>query len=181
MRTTVILVLFGMLSSLTSCAEHEIRRPEPAPAGADALRVVTYNVNYGLRGDLEGIELIAESDADIVLLQETTPAWEAAIREELSDRYPTMEFRHCCGAGGLAILSTYPIRDDDYLEAPPGGWFPGWRVTLETPGGPVQTLNVHLRPPFARSGGVAVGYFTTPAKRLMSPKKLVSRTPRYLA
>ena len=68
MRTTVILVLFGMLSSLTSCAEHEIRRPEPAPAGADALRVVTYNVNYGLRGDLEGIELIAESDADIVLL-----------------------------------------------------------------------------------------------------------------
>ena len=45
------------------------------------------------------------------------------------------------------------------------GWFPAMRVVLHTGLGPVQVLQVHLRPPFSDSGSVVSGYFTTPPVR----------------
>jgi endonuclease/exonuclease/phosphatase (EEP) superfamily protein YafD len=124
---------------------------------------MSYNVNYGLSGDEQAIEAIRKSNADFVLLQETTAAWETQIRRELSTEYPHMAFRHCCGAGGLAILSKGQIVQDEYL--PPRtkdrGWFPAWRHIVDTPLGKVQTLNVHLRPPISDGGSVVRGYFST--------------------
>ena len=36
-----------------------------------------------------------------------------------------------------------------YYREAPGTWHPGWLVRVQTPAGPVQLLNVHLRPPVA--------------------------------
>ncbi len=129
-------------------------------AGAPALRVLTFNINYGVGHDPRNIAAVAEADADLVLLQETTEASEHAFREVLSARYPHMLFRECCNAGGLGVLSKYPIREQSYLE-PTVGWFPAWRVVVDTPLGPVQALDVHLRPPMSDGGSWVAGYFST--------------------
>lgn len=153
-------VLLGfVLFAVAGCRDPRAPR-EPDPTAAH-LRVMTYNVNFGLEGDPATVDVIAADDADVILLQETNEAWELALRERLSGRYPFIEFRHCCRAGGLAVLSKYPLGEGDYIEPPDGGWFPGWRLVVDTPLGPLQTLNVHLRPALGERGGVVSGQVTT--------------------
>jgi endonuclease/exonuclease/phosphatase (EEP) superfamily protein YafD len=153
--------MFAILA-VTAC----VHRPPTVPDTPDGPRVtiMTYNVNFGLAGDLHGIDAIREGGADVVLLQETTAEWERVIRDELSDDYPHMLFRHCCRAGGLAFLSRYEIDDHDYV-ASIEGLFPAWRVVVHSPVGPLQVLNVHLRPPISDTGSVVSGYWSTPPVR----------------
>jgi endonuclease/exonuclease/phosphatase (EEP) superfamily protein YafD len=138
-------------------------RSPKAPAGA-AIRVMTFNVNFGLGGDPETLVAIRRGGADLVFLQETTPAWEEALRRELGRRYPHMAFRHSGGAGGLAVLSRYPFQDAGIIENLEG-WFPAWRLVVRSPLGRLQVLQVHLRPPVSDRGSVVSGYFTTPGVR----------------
>jgi endonuclease/exonuclease/phosphatase family metal-dependent hydrolase len=137
----------------------------PPVSGSPSLRLMTYNVNYGIAGDGETIAAIADEDADVVLLQETTEAWEASLAAALGGRYPHRAFRHCCGAGGLGILSKHPFDEREYLAPPEGGWFPAWRLVVHTEPGPLQVLNVHLRPQLSESGSFLGGVFTTPPIR----------------
>ena len=74
-----------------------------------------------------------------------------------------MRFHHCCGAGGLAVLSKHPIVDDEVLPAV--SWFPAWRGVVQTRLGPVQVLDVHLRPNFDDDGSIPGGILKTPAIR----------------
>ncbi|MCX4239459.1 endonuclease/exonuclease/phosphatase family protein [Paraliomyxa miuraensis] len=135
--------------------------PLPAvPAGTPPLRVLTFNINFGVGEDPRNVAAVAEADADLVLLQETTLASEQAFRQVLADRYPHMLFRECCNAGGLGVMSKYPIAEEQYLE-PTVGWFPAWRVVIDAPLGPVQVLDVHLRPPMSDGGSWVAGYFST--------------------
>lgn len=127
-------------------------------------RLLSFNVNFGLAGDLETLQAIGTSGADIIFLQETNSDWQVAIEEKYKFRYAVRRFRHCCNAGGLAVLSRFEIIEQEYLKNSVG-WFPAWRVVLRTPLGPVQFLNVHLRPPFSDSGSLLIGYFSTPAIR----------------
>jgi endonuclease/exonuclease/phosphatase (EEP) superfamily protein YafD len=159
MRWILALVLLSV-----ACAE---RRPPEAPAAGQAhLRVMTYNVNYGIAGDAATMGAIEAGEAAVVLLQETTPAWEAALRARFSETYPHMGFHHCCGAGGLGVLSQHPFEDAGHLPPPePAGWFPAWRIVVHAPLGDVQILNVHLRPQVSDSGSVVSGIFTTSSIR----------------
>lgn len=141
------------------------RTARTIPAHVPKLVVLTYNVNFGIPGDLPTMEAIARADADVIFLQETTAEWETALRATFSHTYPHQSFHHCCGAGGLAVLSRLPFETPTYLPPPEGGWFPAQAVVLQTPLGPVQALNVHLRPPASESGSFASGYFTTPRVR----------------
>jgi endonuclease/exonuclease/phosphatase (EEP) superfamily protein YafD len=131
-----------------------------ARADAPRLSVMTYNVNYATAGDATIVAAIAEGDADVVLLQETTPAWEKALRGRLGARYPHILFRHFHRSpGGLGVLSKHPVVEKDYLPAP-SGWFPAWRLEVEAPLGAVQVLNVHLRPNVDGHSWIK-GWFTT--------------------
>lgn len=146
-----------------SCSTQARTARQPQP-GVPHIRVMTYNVNYGLDGDPDGIAAIAAADADLVLLQETTAGWEQALREALGERYPHMAFRHCCIAGGLGVLSKLPISEREYVHSE-AGWFPAWRLIVQGPAGPLQVLNLHLRPQVSDSGSVVSGYFSTPPIR----------------
>jgi endonuclease/exonuclease/phosphatase (EEP) superfamily protein YafD len=127
------------------------------------LRVVSYNVNYA--GDeAPTLDVIALADGDVVLLQETTPRWERALRRRFHDRYPHMAFHHADRSpGGLAVLSRYPIEADAILP-PAEHWFPAERLVVATPLGRVQILHVHLRPAIDQGDWVR-GYLTTPPIR----------------
>ncbi|MBI3184299.1 MAG: endonuclease/exonuclease/phosphatase family protein [Myxococcales bacterium] len=153
----------GVALLAPSCA-HPTRAARPPHPGERHLRVATYNVNFGIPGDEATLAAIEATEAELVLLQETTPAWEAFLRSRFRNRYPRMAFRHCCGAGGLAVLSRYPFAEG-HLEGPKEGWFPAQRLVVKTPLGLVQVLNVHLRPPASDSGSYLSGYFTTPKVR----------------
>jgi endonuclease/exonuclease/phosphatase (EEP) superfamily protein YafD len=155
----VVSLALALACARTPAAEHP-----RAPVGP-ALRLLTYNVNYGIAGDDETIAAIREADADLILLQETNAAWEQALRASLSSQWPRMIFKHRGGAGGLAVLSRLPILDVEFFAPVGEGWFPAARVVVDTPFGRVQALSVHLRPPVSDGGSFVSGAFTTPAVR----------------
>lgn len=160
-RTLATLTL-ALLSGALACSP--VKTPRQPRTGEPTLTVLSYNLNYGMAGDLATLDALQTKDADLILLQETTPEWEAVITARLSERYPHMRFRHCCGAGGLAVLSKRPFEERDYKKAS-AAWFPAWRLLAETPIGPLEIMNVHLRPQVSDSGSVVSGYFTTPSVR----------------
>jgi len=122
------------------------------------LSVVTYNINWGCPAPARVIEFLRRADADIVFLQETHRHWEEALRTHLAKSYSHFEFHEGPGAGGIAYLSKYPLKNVKLVK-PVAGWFPALRADVETPIGRVQLLNVHLRPPLSNRGSVSLGVF----------------------
>lgn len=88
----------------------------------------------------------------MLCLQEVTPAWETVLAARYGERYPHRLYRvvdpHGAtrGAGGLAVLSRFPLTDFG-VEPAPNGWHPAWHLQVDPPSGPIQILNVHLRGP----------------------------------
>jgi endonuclease/exonuclease/phosphatase (EEP) superfamily protein YafD len=139
------------------------------------IRLLTYNVNFGLAGDQTNIAAIRDAAADLALLQETNAGWEQALRRELTAEYPHMMFKHRGGAGGFAILSRLPIVESEVIPPSADGWFPAGRIVVTTGFGLLQALNVHLRPPVSDGGSFVSGYFTTPGVRLQEMQSFVRR------
>jgi endonuclease/exonuclease/phosphatase family metal-dependent hydrolase len=164
MRTILRHIPAGFIFVLLGC--HSIRKAD-VPTGPH-FRVLTYNVNWGMPGADSAAQIIRKSGADIVCLQETTPQWEAYLHATLSREYPYMDFRDSRGrmGGGLAFLSKAPQTEVAYISSDTG-WFDGWIRKFQTPIGPVQILNVHLKPPVGNRGGFTVGgYLFTGKDRL---------------
>jgi|SRR5687767_2918177 len=137
------------------------RQPE-AVAPDTGFSLLSYNINWGGAGADQVAAIIRNSNVDIVCLQETTPAWEKYLRGELRSKFSFAVFRESEGrmGGGLAFLSKLPAREVAYVRSETG-WFDGWIREFQTALGPVQALNVHLRPPVSESGGWVSGYFGT--------------------
>ena len=165
-----LLALLGVLL----CGCRSTRAPE-TPPGAQ-LRVLTYNVNWGGPGPESAAQIIEGSHADIVCLQETTPAWEQFLRSRLSREYAWAEFRESKGrmGGGLGFLSKLPAREIAYVPSDTG-WFDGWIMAFTTALGPVQVLNVHLRPPVSDRGSWVSGYLSTGDDRLREIQRFYAR------
>jgi endonuclease/exonuclease/phosphatase family metal-dependent hydrolase len=153
-RIRIVLLVF-----LAGCAPQ--RQPDFTP-DKPHLKVVTYNVNWGFSQPQIVVGFLAEADADIVCLQETHSRWEAELKKQLAVRYPYCAFRGLPGAGGIAIMSKYPLRAVQVIE-PNEGWFPAILAKAQTPVGEIQILNVHLRPPLSDSGSVTIsGVYNAP-------------------
>ncbi len=156
-RARAFVTSVGLLVS--GCAEPPLRPRAPTP-GVPHFRITTFNVNLDMAGDAETLAAVGAADADIICLQETNADWEAAVRGAYGTRYPHMRFQHDGeGAGGLAVLSRFPLRDEG---AVPGfrGWHPSWHLTADTPMGPVRLLLVHLRPRVSKKHGYVNAYLT---------------------
>jgi endonuclease/exonuclease/phosphatase (EEP) superfamily protein YafD len=161
----VLALVVASTVSTAGCVRATRVAREPRP-GSPRLTVETFNVNFGIPGDPGTLAAIAAGNADVVFLQETNGAWEDAIRGSgFAAEYPHMEFHHCCGAGGLAVLSRLPFEAEVLENTTESGWFPALRAVVKTPIGDVQVLSVHLRPQLSPSGGVVSGYLTTPKVR----------------
>jgi len=119
----------------------EPRDPDP---GVAHFTVQTFNVEFQHASDPATVEAVGAADADVVCLQEVTPDWESAILKRYGDRYPNMLFRANGGTGGLAALSRFALQDLGVLASPDGS-HPAWHVLVDSPMGPVELLNVHLR------------------------------------
>lgn len=155
MRQFYVLALVLVL--LCGCSATRVAKTPSGPH----VRVLTYNVNWGApRPDL-AIEAIRRADADIVCLQETTPQWEQYLRDYLPEyRFAEGRDSKSRTGGGLAFLAKTPAEEVAYIPSETG-WFDGWIMKFHTAIGPIQVLNVHLRPPISDGGSWVSGYFTT--------------------
>src|ERR1044072_1684039 len=114
MRRPLIACLAGAALSTFLCGCHT-GRPVETATGAH-FKVLTYNVNWGgPRPDLAA-QIIKESGADIVCLQETTPEWAQFLRQSLGDQYSFTAFRdsQLRSGGGLGFLSKLPAHQVAY-------------------------------------------------------------------
>jgi endonuclease/exonuclease/phosphatase (EEP) superfamily protein YafD len=163
MRKLPLAVLLLMaVVSLSHCA-HATRTARAAPGGTPTLKVVAYNLNYGIAGDEETLAAI-DSGADVVFLEETSPEWEDAIRRAVGRTWPYQAYLHAPAAGGMAVLSKRPLETKEALPNP-RGWFGALRVVTQTPIGPLQALVVHLHPPVTDDGDWVRGYLSTSPRR----------------
>lgn len=159
-------VVAWLFASALSACHGEPTRGAPVERPG-VLRVMSYNVNFGLAGDRAGVDAVVVGAADVVFFQETNAAWEAALTRGLRIRYPHRQFTPPADwpAGGMGVMSRFPIIALEELP-PAGGPFFAWRVVLDTHLGRIQVLNVHLRPPMSDGGSWVVGYFSTRRDRL---------------
>jgi endonuclease/exonuclease/phosphatase (EEP) superfamily protein YafD len=163
------------------CGHPQTNAQAPGKPAADELRVLSYNVNFGLAGDMQEITAVGPVMADVVFLQETNAEWEAAFVDTFSRRYPHHRFDapESMPAGGMGVLSRFPIESIEKLPSH-GGFFFAWRVVLQTNLGRVQVLNVHLRPPISDGGSWLAGYFSTRENRLEEIEYHLARIDRAL-
>jgi len=158
LATTAVLAAIAIM---TAGCDFRSVRPSEKPSGPH-FTVMTYNVNYGMPGAAEAAGAILQGDADIVCLQETTPQWQAYLAGKLSRKYPHRDYKHAGAAGGMAFLAKRPFRQVAQTS-PKAGWFPSWIIEADTPLGPVQICNVHLRPQLSDRGSVTPSaYFNSP-------------------
>ncbi len=173
MRLPMRRLVPGGLALVAAVLCSSCTRPrEPVAPVGPSFTAMTFNINWGgYRADLSA-RAILESGADVICLQETTPAWEGYLRPLLAARYPHALFRHGRGAGGMAVFSRWPVREVA-RATPPAGWFFGWVLAVGTPAGEIQVLSVHLRPSLSDTGGVSIGaYFAASGRRLEEIKFL---------
>ncbi|HET7713311.1 MAG TPA: endonuclease/exonuclease/phosphatase family protein, partial [Patescibacteria group bacterium] len=91
MKGALALLLF--VSMVIGC--QSVRQPQPMHEST--FKVLSYNVNWGGVGSDEVAEIIRESDAEIVCLQETTPEWERFLKREFGADYSFARFRQSKG------------------------------------------------------------------------------------
>jgi endonuclease/exonuclease/phosphatase (EEP) superfamily protein YafD len=118
-------------------------RPAARPALPGELLVATFNIYFPAADDAETVAAVGETAADVVLLQEVSPRWQQVLEERYSVTYPYRLFAPAGGAGGLGVLSRFPLVDEGLLAA--AIRHPAWLVGVHTPAGELHVLNVHLR------------------------------------
>src|SRR4051812_18200741 len=152
--TPVFLALFA------ACGEPPLR-PRPPREGAPHFTIMSYNIELGAAGSPRSLEGLDDLKADIVCLQEVTPAAEAQLRLAYAELYPYQLYKSKGGAGGLAALSRFPLVDRGLRPAPNEDWHPAWHLEADTPAGPVQILDVHLRSLFSGDPNPVDSYLST--------------------
>jgi endonuclease/exonuclease/phosphatase family metal-dependent hydrolase len=146
-----VVLLLG--PTVGGCAERPLEPRAPTP-GAFHFTVQTFNVEYTDSNDAATIAAVGAADADVVCLQEVTPAWVEVLNSTYAERYPHRLFhvRGPTSTAGLAVLSRFPLTDEG-IEAAPNGWHPAWHLRIATAVGPIEVLHVHLRAPMHGKGG----------------------------
>jgi endonuclease/exonuclease/phosphatase (EEP) superfamily protein YafD len=121
-----------------------------APSNRPILTVATYNL-LGSNGHIQNIvATIRETEADVIALQELTPAVAETIQRDLAADYPYQILDPQVGVTGAGVISRYPLHDPG--QTLPGGWIGRPQVlTLEFAGAAVAILNCHAFPYHMRS------------------------------
>lgn len=116
-------------------------RPTPA-ANAPRLSVMTFNVHVSNQNPAGVVDAIRTANADVVGLQEVNPVMAAALRQDLSGRYPYQILEAPGAVSTLAVLSRYPLQptgitlSGDWNDAP-------LVVRLQLASATVTILNAH--------------------------------------
>ena len=110
----------------------------------DTLAVMTFNLGPGQARPEQILTAIEDEEADIVTVQELTPATVKMLREDLTQRYPYSILN--LGSSTTGLMSRYPIINSDWFR-PAGQGRSVLHATLDAKGTPIHILAVHPVPP----------------------------------
>ncbi|HEX7586944.1 MAG TPA: endonuclease/exonuclease/phosphatase family protein [Anaerolineae bacterium] len=122
-----------------------LTQPAPVSAAAnDTLTAMTFNLGAAQAQPEQILAAIDTEKADIITVQELTPATVKALRENVAQRYPysILDLR----AGTTGLISRYPIINSDWFR-PAGRGRPVLHATLNANGVLIHILAVHPLPP----------------------------------
>lgn len=108
------------------------------------LTVMTYNAGAGLASPSRLIDLLRQSRADIIGLQELAPEQGEAIADLLRDEYPHQTL-HPTGIPGKGIISRFALHETSLLHWHPGR--PDLQAVVAAPGGDLTVIVAHPPPP----------------------------------
>lgn len=130
-------------------------RAASAAVDGPAITLLTYNL-YAASPSFDAIvEVIRQANADIVALQEVSPAAAERLAAEFADAYPYRALHpgESNGILGQGVLSRYPITADDYWRV----YLAHQRVQLDVDGMALVLYNTHPIQPLAQGfGGFAM-------------------------
>lgn len=121
---------------------------KPGAAAPPSLQVLSANLLM-INKKTEGIVAeVQASGADLILFQEYTDHWHAALHPVLKETHPHAEWVTRDDSFGIAMYSKHPFvepaRSDHALG---GGGVPQQRAVIEVGGRRVAVYNIHLLPP----------------------------------
>ncbi|MFP5310568.1 MAG: endonuclease/exonuclease/phosphatase family protein [Actinomycetes bacterium] len=119
---------------------------------ADTVRVVSFNTFVGAPDHQHVLDLVAEHDPDVLVLQEVFPDREAALREALAGSHPTQVVVQSEGVGGVAVFSRFPLLGETRVGDASTNSRSTEVVTLDALGTPLQVVPVHLISPCPTCG-----------------------------
>jgi endonuclease/exonuclease/phosphatase family metal-dependent hydrolase len=158
MSSRTLLALLAV-SSLFGCGQKPLDAREPDP-GMAHFTIATFNVLDDDATNPATVDAIGKIDADILALQEVTPALETILREKFAAKYPYMIF-HPSDAAGIGAMSRFPMKEGKFMELT-NGWHPSLELSVETPAGKLEILQVHLHAPEGNGPGVLKSIAETP-------------------
>jgi endonuclease/exonuclease/phosphatase family metal-dependent hydrolase len=113
---------------------------------ASEVKIATFNVNYRNEKVAETVQLIEKHDPDVILLQETTPAFEKAAARHFSDAYKhTWYSNDEHPAGGYGVVSKLPQQNKTFLKKTKGV-FGTQVVDIKIGDTAIRLVNIHLNP-----------------------------------
>ncbi|MCB9457455.1 MAG: endonuclease/exonuclease/phosphatase family protein [Anaerolineaceae bacterium] len=134
------LLMIGVIASLLAACNQDAGQQ----AAPQDIALLTHNLHAETQVLQPFVEIIRESGADIVALQEVSPEAEALFAAELGDTYPHRAAALAGGRyNGQIILSRYPILEET-------AWYPERRLlraVIDVNGVPVTVYNAHPASP----------------------------------
>ena len=122
--------------------------PRSAPPGTPVLRVMSVNLLMVNRDTQPIVDEVGAAGADVVVFQEYTDHWHAALKAALAGRYPYSSFVTQDDSFGVAVYSRTPFVGDVDNHLPLGrSLVPQSRAVVRVGGREVAVYNVHLLPP----------------------------------
>ena len=146
-----LLSLPALLVFLLNYGEFFLPRSAPVKSPAPSLHFLTYNVHAESIHVQPLLDVIRAADADVVALQEVSPALAEELATHLIDRYPYQALHPNLDnpIWGQGVLSRYPIVEDEYWRISLGHQ----RVKIDRDGSPLVLYNVHPVHPFLLEEG----------------------------
>ncbi len=139
--------LLAAVAVLTAATEFR-HAVESSPADQVLIELLSYNLNRGEEAMGDVLAALAEDPADVVFLQEVTPALGSALAD-LDGIYPYRLLRPRDDSFGIAMLSRYPL-ENPRVRFLPGG-IPYLSTTIRIAGTELSLVGVHLEWPVTPS------------------------------
>jgi len=144
----ILLVCCSLL--ILNASVDRIRRignSSPPQKGTE-VDILTYNLLFKNKYKAQIIHEIQQTKANIIFIQEITPAWNQQLASSIYPHYPHRKTWINRRTRGLAILSTFPISDYDLIKSARNIPFAQiCNVTIK--GKKVSLINAHLASPAA--------------------------------
>jgi vancomycin resistance protein VanJ len=152
----IILLLPPLVAFLLSYAPFFMPRTSVALADAPRLSLMTYNIKAQVDNLDAFLNVVRNSGADIVFLQELSVSASERIEAEFQEIYPhqALHPQPDPSWSGMGVLSRFAIETDDYWKV----YFGHQRVSINVNGQPVTLYNTHPVPPFSPSNVLLRGY-----------------------